>query len=102
MTPLGFTVAASIQGLISGAAAADEQGRTLGSVSAVNSLMAVIAPVLGAPLLGSVAALPHGDWRIGAPFYLCAALQAAGLAIAFFHFRGLRRHRPADTAGTLV
>ena len=52
--------------------------------------MAVIAPVIGAPLLGLVSHYPHGDWRIGAPFYLCAALQAVSLVLAVMHFRRLR------------
>jgi DHA1 family tetracycline resistance protein-like MFS transporter len=95
---LGFTVAASIQSIISGAAGASEQGRTMGAVSSLNSLMAVVAPVIGAPLLGAVSHLPRGDWRIGAPFYLCAALQCAALALAWIHFRGLRRARLASQA----
>ena len=32
----------------------------MGAVSSLNSLMAVIAPVIGAPLLGVVSHLPHG------------------------------------------
>ena len=92
---LGFTVAASIQSIISSAADASTQGQTMGAVSSLNSLMAVVAPVIGAPLLGVVSHLPHGDWRIGAPFYLCSALQLAGLLLAFAHFRGLRRARLA-------
>ena len=75
---LGFTVAASIQSIISGAADATTQGRTMGAVSGLQSLMAVVAPVLGAPLLGVVSHLPRGDWRIGAPFYFCAAAPARG------------------------
>lgn len=97
---LGFTVAAAIQSIVSSAADATTQGETMGAISSVNSLMAVVAPVLGAPLLGIVAELPRGDWRIGAPFYLCAALQAAGLLLAYIHFRGLRRNRLASHAGT--
>jgi DHA1 family tetracycline resistance protein-like MFS transporter len=92
---LGFTVAASIQSLISGAADARNQGQTMGSVSSLNSLMAVVAPVLGAPLLGVVSHLPQGDWRIGAPFYFCAALQLAALVLAWIHFRDMRRSRLA-------
>jgi DHA1 family tetracycline resistance protein-like MFS transporter len=84
---LGATVAASMQSIISGAADARSQGRALGAVGGVNSLMAVIAPVLGAPLLVMVSHLPPGDWRIGAPFYFCAALQAAALVLAATHFR---------------
>jgi DHA1 family tetracycline resistance protein-like MFS transporter len=92
---LGFTVAATMQSIISGAADARNQGQTLGSVSSLNSLMAVLAPVIGAPLLGLVSHLPKGDWRIGAPFYFCAALQLAALLLAWVHFRGVRRARLA-------
>ena len=90
---LGATVAASIQSIISGAADARSQGQALGAVGGLNSLMAVIAPVLGAPLLAMVSHLPKGDWRIGAPFYFCAALQAASLAFAVVHFRRERLAR---------
>ena len=95
---LGPTVAASIQSIISSAADAKRQGQTLGAVSALNSLMAVIAPIIAAPLLGMVSHLPKGDWRIGAPFYLCAALQLAALVLAWIHFRGARRTRLAGEA----
>jgi DHA1 family tetracycline resistance protein-like MFS transporter len=87
---LGATVAASIQSIISGAADSRDQGRMLGAVSSLNSLMAVIAPVLGAALLAMVSHFPKGDWRIGAPFYFCAALQAAALVLAVVHFRRVR------------
>jgi DHA1 family tetracycline resistance protein-like MFS transporter len=84
---LGATVSASIQSIISSAADPRGQGQALGAVGGLNSLMAVIAPVLGAPLLTLVSHLPQGDWRIGAPFYFCAALQAASLILAVTHFR---------------
>ena len=92
---LGYMVTASMQGIISSAADATNQGQTLGAVSSLNSLMAVIAPAIGAPLLGLVSHLPQGDWRIGAPFYFCAVLQAAALVLAWTHFRGARRNRLA-------
>ena len=98
MNFLGATVTASIQSIISGAADARSQGRTLGAVSGLNSLMAVIAPVLSAPLLVMVSHLPRGDWRIGAPMYFCALLQAAALWLAATHFRRLRSERRADAA----
>jgi DHA1 family tetracycline resistance protein-like MFS transporter len=84
---LGFTITASLQSIISSAADPQSQGQTLGAVNSLNSLMAVVAPLCGAPLLATVSHLPRGDWRIGAPFYFCAMLQAASLALAFFHFR---------------
>ena len=84
---LGFTVTASLQSTVSAAASADSQGRTLGSMSSLTSLTAVLAPLLTAPLLVAVSLLPQGDWRIGAPLYFGAALQALGLALAWLHFR---------------
>jgi DHA1 family tetracycline resistance protein-like MFS transporter len=84
---LGGTVAASLQGIISGAADGKHQGQTMGSVSSLNSLMAVVAPAIGAPLLAMVSHFPAGDWRIGAPFFACAALQGAALVLAWLHFR---------------
>jgi MFS transporter, DHA1 family, tetracycline resistance protein len=87
---LGAAVAATLQSIISGAADARSQGRTLGAVNALNSLAAVIAPTIGAPLLGIVSHMPMGDWRIGAPLYFCAALQGAALILALSHFRHQR------------
>ena len=87
----GFTAAASIQSIISGAADASTQGQTLGAVSSLTSLMAVIAPLLSTPLLGLVSHLHAGDWRLGAPLFFCALLQAAALALAVVHFRAQRR-----------
>jgi DHA1 family tetracycline resistance protein-like MFS transporter len=97
---LGATVSASIQSIISSAADASNQGKTLGAVSGLNSLMAVIAPAIGAPLLTMVSHLPQGDWRIGTPFYFCAMLQAAALLLAISHFRSERRARHALQAVT--
>ena len=99
---LGNTVSAAMQSLISGAADGSSQGQTMGSVSSLNSLTAVIAPMFGAPLLGAVSHLPAGDWRIGAPMYFCAALQALALGLAITHFRKVRRTRlaPAIPAAT--
>jgi DHA1 family tetracycline resistance protein-like MFS transporter len=84
---LGGTVASTIQSIISGAADAKNQGQTLGAVGGLNSLMAVIAPALGAPLLTAVSRLPKGDWRIGAPFYFCALLQGVALILTVAQFR---------------
>jgi len=92
---LGFTVAASMQSIVSGAADATIQGRTMGAVSGLQSLMAVVAPLIGAPLLGIVSHLPRGDWRIGAPFYFCALVQLAALVLAWLHFSAARRDRVA-------
>ena len=96
---LGATLSSSIQSIISSAADARNQGKTLGAVGGLNSLMAVIAPAIGAPLLTMVSHLPKGDWRIGAPFYFCALLQATALILTVMHFRGERRTRLATPTG---
>jgi MFS transporter, DHA1 family, tetracycline resistance protein len=92
---LGGTVAAAVNSMISAAADSRSQGQTLGAVSSLGSLMAVLAPMLGAPLLALVSHLPRGDWRIGAPFYFCAALQTVSLLLAWLH---IRRHRQLANA----
>jgi DHA1 family tetracycline resistance protein-like MFS transporter len=84
---LGFTVTAAMQSIVSNAADASSQGQTMGSVASLTSLMAVVGPVLGAPLMGAVSHLQPGDWRIGAPFYFCAAVQLLSLLVATRHFR---------------
>ena len=91
---LGAAVSASLQGLVSAAADERTQGQTLGAVSSLNSLAAVVAPVLAAPLMATVSHLPTTDWRIGAPMFFCAALQAAALVLAVLHFRRQARRNP--------
>ncbi|MDC8783810.1 TCR/Tet family MFS transporter [Paucibacter sp. hw1] len=95
---LGFAVSAAIQSLISNAADPKTQGETMGAVSSLNSMMAVMAPVVGATLLGLVSHMPRGDWRIGAPFYFCAALQALSLFFAWRHFTRTRAISPTASA----
>jgi DHA1 family tetracycline resistance protein-like MFS transporter len=97
MNLLGNTVGAALQSLVSGAASGSEQGQTLGAVSGLNNLMAVIAPALATPLLSTVSHLPRGDWRIGAPMFFCAALLAAALLMAVLHFRAQRHAAPPST-----
>lgn len=94
---LGFTVTAALQSMVSNAADATSQGRTMGSVASLNSLMAVLAPITGAGLLTLVSHRPQGDFLIGLPFYFCALLQAVAAVIAFRHFR---RQRSATAAAS--
>jgi len=95
---LGFASTAAMQSIIANAADPSTQGRTAGAVASLNSMMAVLAPAIGAPLLATVSHLPHGDWRIGAPFYFCALLQAASTLIALRHFKRTRLTRQALAA----
>lgn len=89
---LAFAVGPGLNAIVSKAADPRAQGLAMGSLSSLASLMAVIAPMLGTPLLAEVSRLPAGDWRIGAPFYLSALLQFVALVLASAHFR---RHPPA-------
>ena len=95
---LGFAAGASLQTLIANAADAKTQGQTMGAVSGLSSLTAVLAPVIGPLLLRSVAGAPRGDWRLGVPYYVCAALQLCAMVMTVLHFRRLR----ADATGTPV
>jgi len=88
---LAFAAAPSLQAIVSKAADPTEQGRTMGALSSLASLTVVIAPMIGAPVLAAVSHLPAGDWRIGAPFFVSAALQALALTLAAWHFS---RHAP--------
>lgn len=84
---LSYAVVPTIQSLVSAAADEKTQGQTMGSVAAVSSLASVLAPVIGAPLLGAVSHLPPNDWRIGAPFFLTSAILLVCSAIAAARFR---------------
>ncbi len=97
---LGFCVQPALQSLIANAADASSQGRTAGAVASLNSMMAVLSPAIAAPLLALVAGLPQGDWRIGAPFYFCALLQAAAMVVARRHF--VRQRERAAAGATLA
>jgi MFS transporter, DHA1 family, tetracycline resistance protein len=85
-------VMAAVQSIISSAADSKSQGQTLGAVNSLSSLTAVIAPIIAAPMLAAVSHFPKGDWRIGAPFYLCAILQAASLILAIRYFKSLPKN----------
>ncbi len=88
---LGFTVTACMQSIVSSAASSTNQGQIMGGVNSLSSLMAVIAPLISTPLLSMVSHFPYGDWRIGAPMYFCAVLQAVALGLAYAHFSAERK-----------
>lgn len=93
---LSFAVGPAMNAIVSKAASATEQGLAMGSLASLSSLMAVIAPFLGTPLLAASSHLPASDWRLGAPLFLSAALQAIALVLALRHFR-LHRTDGAQT-----
>jgi DHA1 family tetracycline resistance protein-like MFS transporter len=95
---LGFTVTASLQSIVSNAAGSHSQGQTMGAVAALTSLMAVLGPVIGSPLMAAVSHLPPADWRVGTPFFFCSAMQLLSMLIASRHFGRQRRLGAASAA----
>lgn len=84
---LSFTASPALQGIISKAAHESEQGLTQGALNSIASLTTVVAPLIGTPLLGMVSHLPAQDWRMGATFFVSAALQFIAIVLARRHFR---------------
>ena len=91
---ISFAAGPALQGIVSNAVGAREQGVTMGALSSINSLMFVFAPAIGTALLAQVSHLPSSDWRVGVTFYLSAALQAIALLVARRHF-AVQRIAPA-------
>ena len=81
---------ANLQSMVSGAADEKIQGRTMGAVSSVNSLMAILAPVAGAGMLALVSDAPRGDIRLGLPFFAGGLIQMLALGLAVWHFQRQR------------
>ena len=59
----------------------------MGSLNSISSIMGVIAPLVGAPILAAVSGLNATDWRVGATFFVAAIAQAPAIVQAFMHFR---------------
>jgi DHA1 family tetracycline resistance protein-like MFS transporter len=66
------------------------QGIMLGSLNSISSIMGVIAPLVGAPLLAQVSGLQATDFRVGIVFFVAALAQAMAFVQAYFHFRKTR------------
>lgn len=92
---LSFAAGPTLQGMVSNAVDPSEQGVTMGALNSINSIMFVVAPLIGAPLLALVSGMPPSDWRIGATFYVSAGLQVVALLMARRHFAA--RHIVAAT-----
>jgi DHA1 family tetracycline resistance protein-like MFS transporter len=92
---LSFAAGPALQGIVSNAVDPREQGVTMGALNSINSIMFVLAPAIGTPLLAQVSHLPTSDWRVGAPFFVSAALQVVAFWLAQRHFSLSTRARAA-------
>ena len=88
-----FTAGPSIQSAVSKSTPPTEQGITMGAMQSIAALAAVLGPAIGNSLLAQVAELPADDWRAGANFYFCAALNLLAFVLAW---RRLARPAPAS------
>jgi DHA1 family tetracycline resistance protein-like MFS transporter len=84
---LAFAAGPALQGIISKASGAGEQGELMGSLQSISSLGVVLMPLVGTSILGAVSHLPANDWRVGSTFFLCAAMQALAIVVARRYFR---------------
>jgi MFS transporter, DHA1 family, tetracycline resistance protein len=91
---LSFAAGPALQGIVSNAVGPREQGVTMGALTSINSIMFVLAPLIGTPLLARVSSLPPSDWQVGATFFVSAALQA----VAFWVTRRYFSLRPITKA----
>ncbi len=92
---LSFAAGPALQGIVSNAVGPREQGVTMGALNSIQSIMFVVAPAIGTPLLAQVSHLPPSDWKVGVTFFVSAALQAVALVVARRHFAFPRVARPA-------
>ena len=92
---LSFAAGPALQGIVSNAVGPREQGVTMGALNSIQSIMFVVAPAIGTPVLAQVSHLPPSDWKVGVTFFVSAALQAVALVVARRHFAFQRIARPA-------
>jgi MFS transporter, DHA1 family, tetracycline resistance protein len=83
---MSFAAGPALQGIVSNAVGTHEQGVTMGALNSIQSIMFVVAPAIGTPLLAQVSRLPASDWRVGVTFFVSALLQCAALFLARRHF----------------
>ena len=70
---LSIAVPPTLNSIVSHSVPASEQGEAMGTISSVNSLMGVAAPLLGTPLLVHTAAQSPGSMLGGLPLVLALA-----------------------------
>jgi len=85
---LSFAAGPALQAVVSNAVDPREQGVTMGALNSINSIMFVVAPLIGTPLLAGVSHLPPEDWRVGITFFVSALLQGIAFWLARRHFAG--------------
>jgi len=84
---LAYAAGPALQGLVSKSSPPEQQGEVMGSLQSIGSLGVIVTPLVGTGILSTVSHLPPGDWRVGSSFFLCAAMLAVALVLAWRYFR---------------
>ena len=74
-----FTAGPSIQGVVSKSMGPTEQGVTLGAMQSINSLAAVIGPLIAGQILAEVSSLPPTDCQGRRAFLLLRGAESRGV-----------------------
>jgi DHA1 family tetracycline resistance protein-like MFS transporter len=83
---LGYLVMPAAQSVIAAQVPDDRKGETMGALSALASVMAVLGPLMASPVLAWVMDGSPQAWTAGAPFF-CLAVVLAG--VAWHHRRSM-------------
>ncbi|MGC4060538.1 MAG: MFS transporter [Aquabacterium sp.] len=79
---LGYLLYPSVQSLIAGQIDKGQHGESMGALSSIVSVTAVIGPALAAPLMAVVANWPKTSWQVGLPFFASAAVLCVAAAVS--------------------
>src|SRR5262249_26905064 len=98
---VGFTGGPALQGIISKTTDPSVQGVTMGALQSIGSLTGAFAPIIAGSILSAVLKYPPHDIRVGANFFLCAALDLVALLLIWTHIRGMAPVPKPQTLGDL-
>lgn len=84
---LAFASGTALQGIVSKAADPQQQGRTMATLTSLNSVLGIAAPIIGTLLLGWVSGPSHAGASLGLPFFVSSGLQAIALWFAWRYFK---------------
>lgn len=90
---LSFAANPALNTVISKASSEREQGLTQGALNAINSIMIVLAPIIGSSLLAVVSHSQTNDWHMGITFFVSASLQLLAVLIAIWHVKNNTKTR---------